>query len=184
MLKLFQNAPAFRFIIFLFIGFFFQKIISIPFDWIYPVITTIVLIAVILSILKKFSISVLLLLFAFGIFTSFRTYNLDFNYSGNFPPQIKGHFQGKVINKLKVKGKTSRYILEGDLILNDFQKIPKTRLHFTLINQQNLPLEFEEGNTIFAKIQYRIPNQATLPNEFDEKSYYRSIDIHYTAFER
>lgn len=181
MLKELENASALKFLCYALLGFIFQK--ALVLSTILPILIGILLFLSLLLLITNYKfVSIFLILFSFGLFTAERTRNLDFSYNGNFPPQINGLFNGKVLESLKEKDKTSRFIIQGDIITEGFHEIQNAKLHFTLINSKTENIKLKEGYEIFAKINFRLPNQSTLPGEFSEKSYYRSIGVNYTAY--
>jgi competence protein ComEC len=182
MLKELENAHALKFLLIASLGFFFQKITTIPYSYFFSVILCLLLVAIIFFLSKGKTIFVFIILFVFGLITAQRTHNLDFSYNGDFPPQVNGLFKGKVLKELKQKGITSRYIVEGKMIVGGMKQLENVRMHFTLINSKKLNIKLKKDNTFFGLIKFRLPNNATLPGEFSEKNYYRAIDVDFTGF--
>jgi competence protein ComEC len=182
MLKELENAHALKFLLIASLGFFFQKITTIPYSYFFSVSLCLLLVSIIFFLSKGKTIFVFIILFVFGLITAQRTQNLDFSYNGDFPPQVNGLFKGKVLKELKQKGITSRYIVEGKMIVGGMKQLENVRMHFTLINSKKINIKLKKDNSFFGLIKFRLPNNATLPGEFSEKNYYRAIDVDFTGF--
>lgn len=176
------SAPALKFLFIATLGFLSRKLCIMTAEVTYIFIGILLIFSIIMLFADKKFLTVFFILFSFGMFTAQRTQNLDFSYNGDFPPQINGLFNGKVLEELKHKGKTSRYIVEGSILTADFHQIENTKLHFTLINSRKQQVLLKKGNRIYSLIKFRLPNSSNLPGEFSEKSYYRSLEVDFTAY--
>jgi competence protein ComEC len=182
MLNKTENIPALKFLIMGALGFFLHKFVISTNLYFFEIIFTLIIAAICFLILKKNTMFIVITLLLFGIITSYRTRNLDFSQTDDFPAQINGLFKGKVLSTLKSNDKVSRYIIEGDVLAGKMYSLKNIKMHFTLINSKKLKIDLERGNSIYTKLQFRFPNASNLPGEFDEKSYYRSIYAHFTGF--
>ncbi|MGB9701147.1 MAG: ComEC/Rec2 family competence protein [Candidatus Kapaibacteriota bacterium] len=177
-----QNLLSVKLLLFTILGFIFQKFFHLSFLSLNYYLFALAIIILFSFLLKKYFLFVFIVFFYFGIFASYRTNDLDYEYKGNFPPELKGLFHGEVTEKLKSKGNTSRFIITGEITTASLYTFTDCKTHFTLINSKKRDLKLKEGDKIFCLLNFRLPNNSTLPNEFNEKNYYRSLGADFTAY--
>lgn len=182
-----QNLIAVKLLFFTILGFIFQKFFHlsfISFDYYIIILVSFILIS---FLLKNYIIFVFIVFFYLGVFSSFKTNNLDYKYNGNFPPELNAIFRGEIKQKLKSTENISRYLVQGELTTVGLYTFPACNVHLTVIKSDRDNKNYEdnknnEGDKIFCTFKFRLPNTPTLPNEFNEKNYYRTLGADFTAY--
>lgn len=85
-------------------------------------------------------------------------------------------FSGEIITILKETPKTSRIIMQGRLDTKELEPIEKTRILAVVYKNSKSGKRLIPGTKIYADLKVRLPKLKQLPNEFDEVTYFKSVD--------
>ena len=180
---LFRRSPSLKILSFAIIGFIFGKLVTFSLFGLicFSLFFLIVMLTISLIIRSKLPIFIYFAVL-FGFFTSIRTRHLDYLNQSNCNTLHNGYFYGNVSKVITQKPKLSRVIVEGKILNDEWKLIRGTRFLLTIINSKYRPIKHIDNKDIISgAIEFRKPNKANLPNEFNELNYLRNMECEYTA---
>lgn len=183
LLMLFRRSPSLKILSFAIIGFIFGKLVTFSLFGLicFSSFFLIVMLTISLIIRSKLPIFIYFAVL-FGFFTSIRTLHLDYLYQSNCNTLHNGYFYGNVSKVITQKPKSSRVIVEGKILNDEWKLIRSTRFLLTIINSKYRPIKHIDNKDIISgAIEFRKPNKSNLPNEFNELNYLRNMECEYTA---
>ncbi len=180
-----QKIPAFKYLLFLSGGIVAGLFISLD-----DFSSLIILCCGLLLLFLIFKFTKLSLLYPFiviltGLVLAQSIQREYINEPVQIVPQFKAYVKGRIVKILSTKEKYSRFILAGDFVPNISDGIYDTKILLTIYGKGQARLHLREGMLIQANVNVATPQKATLPTDFDETTYARSLgfsfycDAHY-----
>lgn len=95
--------------------------------------------------------------------------------------EFKGYFSGYTTKILVQNPKFTRILANGEIRLQNFDKLMHQTIYLTIFKQPNDTLLINSGDRITALIRFKYPREANLPQEFDEQNYLKYLDADFSA---
>ncbi len=180
---MFRRSPSLKILSFAIIGFIFGKLVTFSLFGLisFSLFFLIAMLTISLIIRSKMPLFIYFA-FLFGFFTSIRTQHLDYLNKSNCNTLHNGYFYGNVSKVITLKPKLSRVIIDGKILNDEWHLIRSTRFLLTIINSKYRQINnVDNKDLISGAIEFRKPNKANLPNEFNELNYLRNMECEFTA---
>lgn len=95
--------------------------------------------------------------------------------------EFKGYFSGYTTKILVQNPKFTRILANGEIRLQNFDKLMHQTIYLTIFKQPNDTLLINSGDRVTALIRFKYPREANLPQEFDEENYLKYLDADFSA---
>ncbi|HPD32938.1 MAG TPA: ComEC/Rec2 family competence protein, partial [Candidatus Kapabacteria bacterium] len=95
--------------------------------------------------------------------------------------EFKGNFNGQAIKILKEAPKYTRILAKGDIRLQNFDELKNQTIQLTIFTNPDDSLKINYGDRITSLIRFKYPQQANLPQEFNEQNYIKYLGADFSA---
>jgi ComEC/Rec2-related protein len=173
--------PAFKILIFV-ITFY---ALSLFFEWTFErwliALSAGILISIFCIFKKFFRTFYFLGCALFGIWLAMNVQQISIPTPKKIIPEMKAVVQGRIIQILKDEPNYARIIVEGTADTEALSRFKKTRILLS-VNKKTLRENFlKTGTDISANVLLRPPRMQTLPTDFPETEYAKSLDVQWLA---
>ncbi len=108
------------------------------------------------------------------------TSNLVYDYPAKIIKPVPGMFRGEISDVLRQNDKVASLLCKGDAKCKYLPNLHKTTLLMTIFKKDSTT--YKAGSEIITPIELRPPRPASLPTDFDEITYAKSLGANYLAF--
>lgn len=112
---------------------------------------------------------------ACGLFVAFNAEETSIRTPDKILPEMKGMLSGRVESMLRSDSTSLRCIVAGSADPQPLPRINNVRVLLQIYRLSAREKALTVGSHITADVIFHVPRQATLPNEFDESRYCRSL---------
>ncbi|MEI6090983.1 MAG: ComEC/Rec2 family competence protein [bacterium] len=170
------QLPAFKLLIIISIIIYPSVYLDLSFIWLFLSSVVCTIATLIFFILRKQSTVFLVGSISIALMLSASVVENHLPHPAKQVRDFQAGFSGEIITILKESPKTSRLIIQGRLDTKELAPIEKTRILAVVFKNAKSPKKLIPGTKIYANLKVRLPKLKQLPNEFDEVTYFKSID--------
>lgn len=171
-----RQLPAFKLLILISIIIYPSIYFDLSFIWLFWSSVLCTIATLIFFILRKQSTAFLVGSISIALMLSASVVENHLPHPAKQVRDFQAGFSGEIITILKDSPKTSRIIMQGRLDTKELAPIEKTRVLAVVFKNSKSPKKLIPGTQIYANLKVRLPKLKQLPNEFDEVTYFKSID--------